>query len=205
MRYKLPEHLTRDQALDLLDWTRSYRYAYPFERARAIALISTFIFTGVRAQELIDLNLADVRFEDRSLWVRAGKGEKGRLIPMTHDLMRVLTAYLKERDRLGRAHPRLFVSVKSDQPITYKSIQRLVHKLRDKSGIYFYPHMLRHTFATLMLEGGADIYAISRMMGHSDIKTTTIYFTATATHLQGEINKHPLQFGEKSPARHGYR
>ena len=73
-----------------------------------------------------------------------------------------------------------------------KAIPRLVDKLRRASGIYFTPHMLRHTFATLMLEGGADIYAISKMMGHSDIKTTTIYLSASTEHLKGEINKHAL-------------
>lgn len=72
-----------------------------------------------------------------------------------------------------------------------QAVPRLVKKLRDASGIYFYPHMLRHSFATLMLEGGADIFAISKMMGHSDIKTTTIYLSATTAHLQAEIGKHP--------------
>ena len=71
-------------------------------------------------------------------------------------------------------------------------IKRLVEKLREKSGIYFYPHMLRHTFATLMLEGGCDLFALSKMMGHSDIKTTTIYLSATTAHLQEQIKKHPL-------------
>jgi site-specific recombinase XerD len=71
-------------------------------------------------------------------------------------------------------------------------IPRLVRKLRVASGVHFSPHMLRHTFATLMLEGGADIFAISKMMGHSDIKTTTIYLSATTQHLQAEVDKHPL-------------
>ncbi len=52
--------------------------------------------------------------------------------------------------------------------------------------------MLRHTFATLMLEGGCDIYSLSKMMGHSDIKTTTIYLAATVEHLRSQIEKHPL-------------
>ncbi|PIR01190.1 MAG: hypothetical protein COV66_01890 [Nitrospinae bacterium CG11_big_fil_rev_8_21_14_0_20_45_15] len=60
------------------------------------------------------------------------------------------------------------------------------------SGIYFYTHQLRHTFATLMLEGGCDIFSLSKMMGHSDIKTTTIYLAASAKHLQEQMEKHPL-------------
>ncbi len=68
----------------------------------------------------------------------------------------------------------------------------VVKKIRQKSGIHFYPHLLRHTFATLMLEGGCNIYALSKMLGHSDIKTTTIYLAATTAHLQEQIRKHPL-------------
>ena len=84
------------------------------------------------------------------------------------------------------------IHLKKDRRIGVKAIPRLVKKLRDASGVYFSPHMLRHTFATLMLEGGADIFAISKMMGHSDIKTTTIYLSATTAHLQAEVDKHPL-------------
>jgi site-specific recombinase XerD len=67
-----------------------------------------------------------------------------------------------------------------------------VRKLKDASGVSFHIHMLRHTFATLMLEGGCDIYSLSRMMGHSDIKTTTIYLSATAEHLRAQMGKHPM-------------
>lgn len=128
----------------------------------------------------------------RNLLVRSGKGNKDRLIPLEDALIRSKQAYLTDRERLKRVHPRLFVSLTDDRPMGYQAVKRLVDKLRDKSGIHFTPHMLRHTFATLMLEGGADIYAISNMMGHSDIKTTTIYLTATTAHLHKEITKHPL-------------
>ena len=68
----------------------------------------------------------------------------------------------------------------------------LVEKMRASSGITFTVHKLRHTFATLMLEGGCDIYSLSKMMGHSDIKTTTIYLAASAEHLRTQMTKHPL-------------
>jgi site-specific recombinase XerD len=192
LRSRVPEHLTKDQASELLMWTRNYRYSYKFERLRAIAIISLLIFSGVRAQELLNLNVEDVRLDDRSLFIRCGKGGKDRLIPMDFALVETLRTYLKDRDRLKRKHPRFFLTLQSDQPMTYKSLQLLVQKLRKASGIYFYAHMLRHTFATLMLEGGADIFAISKMLGHSDIKTTMIYLTATTAHLQSEVKKHPL-------------
>ena len=190
---KVPEHLTKEQAQDLLVWTRNFPYSYNFERLRAIAIIYTLIFTGIRAQELLNLNCEDIRLEDRSLLIKFGKGNKERLIPLLdYQHMDALEKYLKDRDRLKRVSPRFFLQVRSDRPMTYKALQLLVEKLRVRSGIYFFPHMLRHTFATLMLEGGADLVAIKDMMGHSDIKTTMIYLTATTAHLRSEAKKHPL-------------
>ena len=121
-----------------------------------------------------------------------GKGEKDRFVPLNQSLIEHLQRYLRERDRRNRQCPFFFVSLKADKPLGDKTIPRLVRKLRDASGVYFSPHMLRHTFATLTLEGGADIFAISKMMGHSDIKTTTIYLYATIEHLQAEVAKHSM-------------
>lgn len=64
--------------------------------------------------------------------------------------------------------------------------------IRKASGIYFGVHKLRHTFATLMLQGGVDIYSLSKMLGHSSITTTTIYLYASVDHLRGQMLKHPL-------------
>jgi len=75
---------------------------------------------------------------------------------------------------------------------TDTGMKRLVEKMNAASGIKFSAHKLRHSFATMMLEGGCDIYSLSRMMGHSDIKTTTIYLAATAEHLRDQIGKHPM-------------
>ena len=192
LRVVIPEHLTKDQSTELLVWTRNYRFSYKFERIRAIAIISLFIFTGIRAQELLNLNMEDVRLDNRSLFIRCGKGKKDRLIPLDYVVIKALENYIKDRDRLKRKHPRFFVSMKNDRPMPYKTMQLLIVKLRKASGIYFYAHMLRHTFAMLMLEGGADIFAIKELMGHSDIKTTMIYLTATSAHIRAEAKKHPL-------------
>ena len=64
--------------------------------------------------------------------------------------------------------------------------------IKSTSGVKFTIHGLRHTFATLMIEGGCDIYSLSKMMGHSDIKTTTIYLSASVEHLRDQMKKHPL-------------
>lgn len=189
---RLPRHLPKDDAMKLLEWARHYRYPCQTERSRAVAIIALFMFTGLRLSELIHLRRDDINIDERRVLVRSGKGNKDRLIPMNHDLAIILQTYLDERDRLNRHCPRFFVSSKKDEPMGPKAVPRLIKKLRDASRIYFCAHMLRHTFATLMLEGGADIFAISKMMGHSDIKTTTIYLSTTTRHLAAEVNKHPL-------------
>jgi len=71
-------------------------------------------------------------------------------------------------------------------------IKRLVVKLREKSGIYFYPHILRHTYATLMLQGGVDIKAVQDLLGHASILSTLPYLHTTTGHLQAQVLKFPL-------------
>ncbi|WP_084691901.1 tyrosine-type recombinase/integrase [Desulfobacter vibrioformis] len=189
---RIPKHLTKEQALNLIEWAWNFNYSYKFERSRAAAIIATFIFSGVRLQELVNLKLQEIDLENKTLFVKSGKGEKDRIVPLCPRLIEILKAYLKDRNRLKKNCPYFFTAMREDNRMGDKVIPRLVQRLREKSGIYFYPHMLRHTFATLMLEGGCDLFSLSKMMGHSDIKTTTIYLSATAGHLQEQIAKHPL-------------
>ena len=71
-------------------------------------------------------------------------------------------------------------------------VKRVVKRLREKSGIYFYPHMLRHTYATLMLQGGADIKAVQDLLGHASIHSTLPYLHTTTGHLKAQVGKFPL-------------
>lgn len=189
---RIPKHLTIEEAENLLDWTKNYPYEYEYERSRAIAILATFIYTGIRKEELRNLRLTDVDLENRTLLVRSGKGNKDRIVPLNRTLVEDLRNYLNDRKKMKKACPYFFTSLRQDSMMGDNVIKRLVEKIRAKSGIDFYPHMLRHTFATLMLEGGCNLYALSKMLGHSDIKTTTIYLSATRAHLQEQIGKHPL-------------
>jgi site-specific recombinase XerD len=188
----LPKHLCLDDAMLLLEWSTNLQFKYRFEHYRSPAIIGLFMYTGVRLSELVNLKVNEVDLHNKSLFIKCGKGKKDRVIPLHPSIIELLKKYLKERQRIGRECPYFFTSLKYDQKMDTKTVNRLVWKLRDKSGIYFYPHLLRHTFATLMLEGGCDIFSLSKMMGHSDIKTTTIYLSATTSHLQEQIKKHPL-------------
>ncbi len=88
--------------------------------------------------------------------------------------------------------PYFFVGSKAREKVGNKALSCLVTKLRDASGIYFAPHMLRHTYTTLMLEDGCNLFSLSKLTGNADIKTTTIYLSATVCHLQRQALKHPV-------------
>lgn len=190
---KIPKHLNVSQAEKLIQWARGYPYHYPFEKNRAVAILAMFMYSGVRYRELINLKVSDVDLVHKTIHVISGKGGKDRMIPLCHNLEGYLIPYLKEREAINPYSPYFFVSRTLRGHMSDNVIKRLFAKLSEKSGIIFHAHMLRHTFATLMLEGGCDIFSLSTMMGHSDIKTTSIYLTATVQHLQVQINKHPLQ------------
>ena len=189
---RLPKAITKQDALKLLEIVYNYPYPHHFLRYRNHAIFATFMFAGLRKGELLNLKLTDVDIENLTLFVRLGKGAKDRILPINTTLAQSLKRYLIERKRLKKTCPEFFASLNRDVGFTDIGLRRMVSKIRDASKISFTPHQLRHTFATLMLEGGCDIYSLSRMMGHSDIKTTTIYLSATAEHLREQVFKHPL-------------
>ncbi|MFA7309197.1 MAG: tyrosine-type recombinase/integrase [Patescibacteria group bacterium] len=192
---RLPPKLTKQEALRILEAAYNYPYTYTHLRYRDHAIMAMFIYAGLRKTELIKLQYGDVDLENMSIFIRRGKGNKDRVVPICHNLAVTLHRYDKERRRLNKTCPQFFASLIRDMGITEISLRRIVLRVQKASKIKFGVHKLRHTFATLMLEGGCDIYSLSRMMGHSDIKTTTIYLAASAEHLRSQIMKHPLNEG----------
>ncbi len=189
---RLPTKLTKQASLRLLEIVFNYPYDYKFLRYRNHAIFSTFIFAGLRRQELLNLKFAEVDLENLTLFVRQGKGSKDRIIPINYTLAHSLKRYLIERKRLNKTCPEFFACLNRNLGFGDSGLKVLTDQMREASGIVFTVHKLRHTFATLMLEGGCDIYSLSKMMGHSDIKTTTIYLAASAEHLRSQMIKHPL-------------
>lgn len=189
---RLPPKLTKQQSLMLLEIVYNYPYDYKFLRYRNHAIFSMFIYAGIRKKELLNLKFTDVDIENLTIFINQGKGSKDRVVPISYTLAQTLKRYLEERKRLNKTCSEFFVSLNRNKGFTDSGLKRLVQKIQQASGIKFTIHKLRHTFATLMLEGGCDIYSLSRMMGHSDIKTTTIYLAASAEHLRAQIGKHPL-------------
>jgi site-specific recombinase XerD len=189
---RLPPHLTTEQATRLLEYIENYPWPYRFLRWRNHAIFATFLHAGLRKHELLRLQMVDLDLEALSIFVRQGKGAKDRVVPVTPALASSLGRYLAERRRVGKTCPEVFTSLTRDTGFTDNGWKHLVLAIRRMTGQPVRAHTLRHTFATLMMEGGCDLFTLSKMMGHSDIKTTTIYLAVSAEHLRTQIHKHPL-------------
>lgn len=191
---QLPKSLSREEAETILDYVYNFTYVHNvnFLKHRNKAIMATFIFAGLRRSELLGLRNGDVDLKNKSIFVNQGKGGKDRYVPIVDRLADILREYKAARRKKGKSCPKFFASCFDDMGYTNSGLSRLINRIREESDIYFTPHMLRHTFATQMLEGGCDIYSLSKMLGHNKIKTTTIYLAASSKHLEGEIDKHPL-------------
>jgi site-specific recombinase XerD len=146
------------------------------------ALLELVYSAGLRAQEAVDLTLADVDFEQELVHVR-GKGGKERVVPLGEEAAYRLRRYLEDgRPELARgAVNALFLSARG-RPLDTSSLRRLLPN----------PHQLRHAFATHLLEGGADLRTIQELLGHSSLSTTQIYSHVDAKRLRKVYDRaHP--------------
>jgi integrase/recombinase XerD len=159
------------------------------------AILELMYAAGLRVSEVIGLGVGDVQFQVGVLTVR-GKGAKERLVPVHQTALEVLQDYLAgPRQRLlkGKRHDEVFLSRRGD-PLSRMGLWHIVKRHVTAAGItgHVTPHTLRHTFATHLLEGGADLRSVQLMLGHADIATTEIYTHLSRRRLQ-EIHRkyHP--------------
>lgn len=192
LEQKLPKSITKQEAQVVLDYAFNLPAKYKYTRYRNRALLATLVYTGLRVGEMMALKMGEVDMENRTVLVKGGKGGKDRIVPIGAKLYEYLALYLRERERLKKESIYFFVTLKGNKGITTSCTRGFIKKIKQATGINFSPHKLRHTFATLMLEGGCDLFSLQKMLGHSDIKTTTIYLSTSVTMLQEQIGKHPL-------------
>jgi site-specific recombinase XerD len=153
------------------------------------AILELLFSTGLRVSELCSLD-SDIDLSQDSFSVR-GKGEKVRVVFLSSAAKAAVAAYLKARKDMAEA---LFVNTRSDNSIpsrlTPRSVERIIKKYAMKAGITkkMTPHVLRHVFATDLLNNGADIRSVQQLLGHASINTTQIYTHITDAHLR-EVHK----------------
>jgi integrase/recombinase XerD len=178
---KLPEVLSRAEVVALVE---SPPEGHPLHwRDRAI--LELLYATGVRVSELATVHAADLDFDDRLMRV-FGKGSRERVVPVGSAAAEACRRYLREvRPTLDRGEGKgiLFLN-RRGRPLTRMSIWNLVRDAAGRAGIRkrVSPHTLRHSFATHLLEGGADLTVVQELLGHADISTTQIY-----THLDRDF------------------
>jgi integrase/recombinase XerD len=187
----LPKALSREEVGRLLD---AVHEKGPI-KLRDRAILELLYGTGVRISELVGMDMAQVSLVTGTLVVR-GKGGKERVVPMGEYAMEALKAYLdKGRPGLGktRSSQALFLN-REGKRISRQGVWKMLRACASRAGIprAVSPHMLRHSFATHLLEGGADLRAIQELLGHSDISTTQIYTHVARARLK-EIHRqyHP--------------
>lgn len=189
---KLPRRLAPNDAQKVLDAAYHMRYGFRFERYRNRAIIGVMLLAGLRRCEVINLKLNDVDLDTRMIFINQGKGAKDRIVPISSRLKLILEDYVKERNRLKRLNIEYFTSIQPSRKFGNQCINYLMRRLRKVTKLDFSSHTLRHSFATLMLEGGCDIYTLSKVMGHSKITTTTIYLSCSTKQAAKSIEMHTL-------------
>ena len=192
---RLPKFIYVDEALDLLEVPEKYSILGCRDRA----ILEVLYGTGIRVSELAGLDLCSVNTEEGFLKVK-GKGSKERILPLGSYALQALAVYLsrsrpslEECNQSKEKNEALFLN-RFGERLSVRSIRRLVHKygLKIGDGRNLSPHVLRHSFASHLLNAGADLRAVQELMGHASVSTTQIYTHITKEELKRTYMKaHP--------------
>lgn len=196
---RLPRCLTSEQIHILLNCPDTNTML----GARDRAILETLYSSGLRVSELVALNLSDVDFLGEVLFLR-GKGKKERVAPIGASALQAIQRYLTFRDADSRKEnfdqQALFIN-KHGQRLSTRSVRRKLDKYLVQAGLdpRISPHTLRHSFATHMLNNGADLRVVQELLGHQSLSTTQIYTHLTTNRMKKEYDSsHPRSVGEEN-------
>ncbi len=177
---KLPMILSRDEVKALLEAPRDLRYR---------AMLAILYGSGLRVSEVARLKVADIDSARNVLWVRSGKGRKDRQALLPPKLRELLRCYWRTR----RPTDWLFPGADPSQPVSVKTIFRACRQAAHSAGIAksVHPHLLRHAFATHLLEAGTNLRTIQILLGHANLETTARYLQVADVNVRATIS--PLE------------
>ncbi len=186
---KLPEFLTIEEVDKLLNINPVKIYDY-----RNIAMLETLYATGVRVSELCNIKLSDINYDECIIKI-FGKGKKERIVPINESAYDALTNYINNyRSFLLKSKTSEYVFINNfGNPISRVGFFKILKKLCNDAGIQkdVSPHTLRHSFATHLLNNGANLRVIQQLLGHSNITTTQIYSHLSNESLKMDYKFHP--------------
>jgi site-specific recombinase XerD len=177
----LPRHLKGEQVLRLFDVIKS---------GRDRAMFMLMLRCGLRVEEVANLSLAAIDWRRSRLYVFNGKGQKDRVVYISHDTYKALAAYVKQR--LSLRVKKVFLVQKGThkgKPLSVRGIQKRMEYYAKKTGLPVSCHQLRHTMATQLLNADADLVSIQDLLGHSRIKTTQRYCRVSNLKVQRDYFK----------------
>ncbi len=179
--FKLPNVLSKQEVKRLLSVIENIKH-------KAIAI--TIYATGVRLQELLNLTITDIDSKRMTIRIKQGKGRKDRYVMLSEELLKILRKYYENVKPKPKTF--LFPGMYLNKHMNRRQVQRVIHDAGLKAGIKkpATPHILRHSFATHLLENGTNIRIIQRLLGHRSLVTTALY-THVATNYVNET-KSPL-------------
>ena len=185
---RLPKSLTLDEVVSLLEAAGGDRESDGPLTLRNRALLEVLYSTGARISEAVGLDIDDVDTESRSVLLR-GKGGKQRLVPIGRPAVSALDTYLvrgrPDLARRGKGTPGIFLNARGGR-LSRQSAWQVLQDAAEAAGIAsaVSPHTMRHSFATHLLDGGADVRVVQELLGHASVTTTQIYTLVTVSALR---------------------
>jgi len=180
-RRRLPTVLSQEEVARLIESASNL-----FHRAMLMTLYST----GMRCGELVQLQVKDLDSQRMVIHIRQGKGNRDRDVPLSAKLLETLREYWRWMKPQTYLFPGTLNQWRADVPISAKMAWHACHQAAERAGIdkQVSPHVLRHSYATHLLEAGTDLRTIQILLGHADLKHTTVYLHLSRRHLQAAPN-----------------
>ena len=191
---RLPHVLYKEQIAEIFKENRKRTDELAY---RDQAILSVLYFSGIRASELCSITLQDISLKQRLIRV-IGKGNKERIVPINDECRDDVDKYLKySRNELlakTKMMPKELFLTRNGEPISVRTLERILDNIELKTGTFvnLHPHILRHSFATHLLENGADLRVIQELLGHASINATQVYTHVTEEAMVDAYNNfHP--------------
>lgn len=176
---KLPQYLNYNEVIEIFDTIDTSNLL----GLRNRLIMELLYATGVRVSELVNIKIGDIDINNRSIKV-VGKGNKERIVFFNQITKKILKKYLSESNDVRKVE--YLIINNNGKKITTRGIQMIINKVIDETSIikHIHPHILRHTFATHLLNNGCDLLTVQELLGHESISTTGIYTHVTKEHIK---------------------